>query len=340
MAFRFNSTAFLLAAEEQSTINIECASGKRVATDVEGLVLVALADNCEAFTDNFRFHAMRGHLPNDLQVVVAAPSLEERFREPQPNATVEGWEDASPELQLAEQELSAAADGESTPVREVKSIITFLFVVLVGTISITGVLFHFYKWRASHHRRLSGRVREEIERTEDRKERAAAYKDNCVTINQLYYEAASDDLTRPPPHFASPRLGSRQNELHPGPEKQMACRRMGSHTIGDEGRHGVCREDQHRLHHPEAVQAAASSTRPPPVQACDGEEDSISASVPREERALVGYFFSPEENTNAGHPIAGCLTQEEDPSVGYPNAGYSSSPDDWRRLCSADGGGD
>ena len=73
--FRINSTAFMLWTKNSQTITVACGKDDLIAEQVQGLVLVNLRAGCQAETDSVAFVAQKGRLPDDLHLVVAAPSL-------------------------------------------------------------------------------------------------------------------------------------------------------------------------------------------------------------------------------------------------------------------------
>ena len=73
--FRINSTAFMLWTKSPQTINVACGKEDLIAEQVQGLALINLRAGCQAETDSVAFAAQKGRLPDDLHLVVAAPSL-------------------------------------------------------------------------------------------------------------------------------------------------------------------------------------------------------------------------------------------------------------------------
>ena len=139
--FRINSTAFMLWTKNPQTINVACGKDDLIAEQVQGLALINLRAGCQAETDSVAFTAQKGRLPDDLHLVVAAPSLtpirnatETLFREQE--ATSDG--SLEKEQTALEEELNEAEETRHSTHFFIHKL--FAVVSVLGNIALVAVL--------------------------------------------------------------------------------------------------------------------------------------------------------------------------------------------------------
>ena len=142
--FRINSTAFLIWSEEPATLNFDC-NRQLVAQQVQGLVMVNLETGCEMSAEHFTFRAQKGRLPDDLHLVLAAPSIDNVLEAMRDNSTlvdnelllddddlrIQG-EELEAEVEEAESGREISRESTSHSVMTILSIMFNILVLFVG----------------------------------------------------------------------------------------------------------------------------------------------------------------------------------------------------------------